>query len=117
MFGGLLTVQKGDNFSIFCIKKQAGMILLQETHSTKKIEKMWQKEWGGNIYYSHGSSNARGVCIMFKPGSKYKIKGKVIDEDGRLIALQIKLDEIDIAISNVYAPNEDSSEFFEKVRS
>ena len=65
--------------------KQADVILLQETHSTTKMEKVWRNEWGGNIYYSHGNSNARGVCILFKPRAKYKIKGKTIDEAGRFI--------------------------------
>ena len=36
------------------------IFLLQETHSTKKIESIWSSEWGGRIYYSHGQS-ASGV--------------------------------------------------------
>ena len=49
------------NFDIVC---------LQETHSDKKKEKIWRNEWAGNIYFSHGETNAKGVCIMFKPRIK-----------------------------------------------
>ena len=42
-----------------------GIILLQETCSTKHDEQYWAWEWGGNILYSHGLANSRGVAILF----------------------------------------------------
>ena len=54
--------------------KNADVVLLQETHSNKKSEKIWRNEWGGNIYYSYGESNARGTCIMIKPHTKIDVK-------------------------------------------
>ena len=46
-------------------RSAAGIYLLQETHSTPKMEQRWQHEWGNkNMYFSHGASNSRGVAIM-----------------------------------------------------
>ncbi len=42
-----------------------GTILLQETHSTASCVKVWQQEWGGNIYCSHGTNSARGWQFGF----------------------------------------------------
>ena len=46
-------------------RSAAGTYLLQETHSTLKIEQQWQHEWGNKaMYFSHGASNSRGVAII-----------------------------------------------------
>ena len=45
------------------------MIFLQETHSTKIFEKVCLNQWGcstGNIIFSHGASDSRGVLIAFR---------------------------------------------------
>ena len=47
-------------------RERATIICLQETHSTPDIEQKWKLEWGGNILFSHGESNARGCCILIK---------------------------------------------------
>ena len=39
-------------------RERANLICLQETHSTAQDEVIWQSEWGGKIYYSHGTSSA-----------------------------------------------------------
>ena len=31
------------------------VIFLQETYSDDKIENIWRAEWGGDVFYSHGS--------------------------------------------------------------
>ena len=43
------------------------LFFLQETHSTPQIERQWSSEWGGKIYFSHGTSESRGVCILINP--------------------------------------------------
>ena len=47
----------------FC-RDRANVICLQETHSTEKDELQWALEWGGPIYFSHGNSDSKGVCIL-----------------------------------------------------
>ena len=46
--------------------KPENIILLQETHSTLELENEWKKMWDGEIYFSHGASNATGVVILIK---------------------------------------------------
>ncbi len=38
--------------------------LLQETHCTKKDEKLWDDNWDGTFVSSNGSSNSKAVAIL-----------------------------------------------------
>ena len=40
--------------------KKMDVILMQETHSTKQVERYWSSTWGSKIWSDHGESNARG---------------------------------------------------------
>ena len=52
----------------WCLKQNADLIFLQETHSTKSCEIQWKKESGSSIIFSHGSTNARGVTLLIRSG-------------------------------------------------
>ena len=93
-------------------RDRADIVLLQETHSTKVVENIWQNEWGGKIIYSHGTSAARGVCTMFKKGFNCKIKTTKIDENGRICLVEINVEDVDLAICNVYGTNKDDVSHF-----
>ena len=45
-------------------EKLFDVVLVQESHSTVNIEQRWRSEWGGNIFFSHRTSSARGVMIL-----------------------------------------------------
>ena len=76
-------------------KQKADVIFLQETHSTKNCESQWKKEWGSLISFSHGTSNARGVAVLFN--SKLDI-----------VILQELSDSKGYRLVNVYGPNKDA---------
>ena len=95
-------------------RDRADIVFLQETHCVKNLENKWAKEWGGEIIFSNGESNARGVCIMFKKDfkcEKYNIKKS---EEGRFLICEIKVDETMVALCNIYGPNKDDPSFFVK---
>ena len=46
--------------------KSADIFFLQETHSIVASENKWKDDWGNNnVFFSHGTSNAKGVAILF----------------------------------------------------
>ena len=47
-------------------KARADIICFQETHSDETVEEIWRSEFGGDIYYSHGNTSTKGVCICIK---------------------------------------------------
>ena len=48
------------------------VIFLQETHCTKKMEKMWRNEWGGDAFFANYNSKSRGVAIPLNKKKKKK---------------------------------------------
>ena len=53
--------------------KNNGLVMLQETHSCKRDEKVWKKNWNSDLFQNHGTSNSRGVMIGFSERFEKKI--------------------------------------------
>ena len=94
-------------------RPKCDILCLQETHSTEEIEKQWISEWGGNIIFSHGESNARGVAILTKKGFKGKLSEAEQDGHGRILCCTLQVESRIMCLMNIYAPNTDSPNFFE----
>jgi len=86
-------------------KKHTDVCFLQETYSTNGIECQWKNQWGGDVYYSHGTNHSKGVMILIKPGLDMNVKNCIIDEKGRYILLDVNLQGENVLLLNVYAPN------------
>lgn len=91
---------------------KADIICLQETYCTNENERFWSAEWGARAFYANGTSNSRGVAVLFRKNSSIKVLNVDKDENGRFLIITIKLYGKEIVISNIYAPNEDCPEFF-----
>ncbi len=88
------------------------IILLQETHSSHETEKKWIKEWGSDIYFSHGTTASKGVAILFPNNNseEYKILQNIGDTEGRILILTIETSTCKFVIGNIYAPTKDHLE-------
>ena len=95
-------------------QKETDIVMLQETHSTKRHERFWNSQWGGKIYFSHGQLNARGVCIMFQKNLQIKITDVSRDQEGRILMVKVVFNEQNFMVVNVYAPNDDDLLFIRK---
>ena len=97
-------------FRWFIDVHRADIVLLQETHSSPHDEISWTDEWAGDIYFSHGAQNARGVCIMINIG--HTCHNVVADNSGRYIMIDTTVSDRRMTNMNVYAPNMDEPNFF-----
>jgi len=43
---------------------------------------IWKSEWGGAIFFSHGSTHSKGVSILINPLSKLNVEVTGKDLDG-----------------------------------
>ena len=84
-----------------------GIIFMQETHSSVKTENEWKREFNGKIYFAHGTTGARGVAILIPSHIKTIIHNIEVGPNGRLLLLDITINDIDYALLNVYAPTKD----------
>ena len=107
---GLGNKKKRNSIFAWLKDKSHGFFLLQETHSISKGENEWSDEWGSNIVFSHGESNARGVAILIPNNLDIKINQVKKDNDGRLIVLDCTISDDRYIIVNIYAPTIDKKQ-------
>ena len=93
-------------------ERKVDIIFIQESHSTKDCEKIWQNEWGGKIVFDHGESNARGVAMLFAKNLEIIINRIEKSDYGQYIIVEARTNEVPLTLCNVYAPNKDSPFFF-----
>ena len=96
-------------------RTRADYICLQETHSTECDENIWKNEWGGEILFSHGTSNARGTCILINKKFKTTVSNVFQDQAGRIVGCNVSCDGKVYCLCNIYAPNQDNPAFYLEV--
>ena len=97
VFRWLQTLHNGANSIVF----------LQETHTSDKDLLVWEHEWGSKILMSHGTTNSKGVAILFPKNINFKIESEYFDKDGRMLVLCITYEQIEYCLINVYCPTQD----------
>ena len=96
-------------------RSKADIVCLQETHSEPNDEKFWSQEFRGNLFFSHGSTNSRGVAILIRQGADVQVRKTVSDHEGRYIGIEFLSQGETFNLNNIYAPNTDTPDFFLEV--
>ena len=97
-------------------KTNASIICLQDIHWTSNDESIVRSMWKGDVILNDESSNSRGVAILLNTNFEYSIISIYKDKEGNMISLDLNFGDTSIKLINIYAPNKDSPEFFEKVK-
>ena len=90
---------------------------LQETYSSKNYAHIWEAEWGGKTFFSHGTSHSKGVMTLINPRLDFKVNTSISDKNGRFLILDLVIDEAQLILVNIYAPNDTSQQvaFFKEL--
>ncbi|KAL9979395.1 hypothetical protein ACROYT_G017054 [Oculina patagonica] len=106
------------NQPTFPIYKSPRGMLSKETYSSNETAKIWETEWGGKVLFNHGTYHSRGVMILFNPKLDCQIDEVVRDKNGRFLSTKITLDDCQIVLTNVYAPNDTNQQvlFFKEIQ-
>ena len=83
---------------------------MQETHSTPSDENKWITEWGGDLIFSHGTSNSTGVIIGFSSNFNHNIGKITRDKNGRVLIADFSTDTRSYTIVNFYNSNSESEQ-------
>ena len=88
------------------IKKQDPYICcLQETHFRPQDAYRLKVRGWKNIFHANGRHKKAGVVILISDKTDHKIKKITRDKEGQYIMIKGSIQEEDIAIVNIYAPN------------
>lgn len=113
---GLRNREKRRSIFAHLKNQKPNVYFLQETFSNSRDEKVWAAEWGGQIFYLHGSDHSKGVFILIKPDSTLNADVVDVNTNGRFIILRLNTqDEASLNVVIVYAPtdNRQQSEFID----
>ena len=94
-------------FSFFN-RNKFDIVLIQETHFTSEMEIQVQREWEGDVFFTHGTNSARGVATLISSRLEYKVMQTRRDDEGRILNLLLNMEEHTVNIVNVYAPSSDT---------
>ena len=67
-------------------------MFLQETHADYACETLWEKEWGGDILWNHGTARSKGAAIAFKRGLKHHADDISADNQARLLLVDVNIE-------------------------
>ena len=106
--------------SIFTYLKdqKASIYFLQETYPELNDETIWQNEWGGEMYFSHGSRHSKGTCILIDPSINHRVDCSFSDKTGRITLITVNINGLKMSFCNIYAPNNPSEqlEFIQELK-
>ena len=88
---------------------------LQDTHFIKKTEKFIRAQWGYDCLFSSGTSNSRGVAILFYKDIDFTVHGHKSCPEGNYIVADLTVEGNRITLINSYGPNSDSPDFFDNL--
>lgn len=88
-------------------KSNAHIAFIQETHSSEATAKTWATEWGGKALFNHGLPGSRGVAILFSRNFTPKLINERRDAHGRILVIDVEVDEEIYTIASLYAPTQD----------
>ena len=87
-----------------------GILFLQETHSSIEIEKKWNDEFNGQLFFSHGKTNSCGVVIAFYGNINYSVQKQLIDIEGRILILEVEIENENYLLINLYNANTETEQ-------
>uniref|UniRef100_A0A8C0RE05 RNA-directed DNA polymerase n=1 Tax=Canis lupus familiaris TaxID=9615 RepID=A0A8C0RE05_CANLF len=98
------------------IKKQDPSICcLQETHFRQKDTYSLKIKGWRTIYHLNGTQKKAGVAILISDKLKFTPKTVVRDEEGHYIILKGSIQQEDLTILNIYAPNVGAAKYINQL--
>ena len=115
---GLQQPEKISKIVSWSNQQKNDILFIQETHFTNKMKFTLDKEFGENLFRSDGTSNSRGVAIWIKDKTRFKYIDEHKDLEGRVIMINIEIDENIYTLVNIYAPNRlrERNSFFKTIK-
>ena len=80
-------------------------LFLQDTHFTFNDENIWKNDFNVLVFYSRGTPQSFGVLIAFFGNLSFSVSKQVADKSGRILILDVNIDEIRYVLANIYNAN------------
>ena len=100
----------------YWIKKQKQAIFcLQETHLRARDTYSLKGRGEEKIFHANGQAGRGGVTILISDKMGFKMKAKEKDKEGHYLLVKASIEEEDITIVNIYAPNRGAPRYLQQI--
>lgn len=97
-------------------REKAQIIFWQETHLTNQEHEKIKKMGFRHTYYSScKTGRRRGVAILLPNSVHFELLSETKDKDGRFVMVKGKIDQQEVTLLNVYAPQDGDRVFYKKI--
>ena len=96
-------------------KKDPYICGLQETHFRPRDTYRLKVRGWKKIFHANGNQKKAGAAILIKDKIDFKIKTITRDKEGHCIMIKVWIQEEDITIVNIYAPNIGPPQYIRKM--
>ena len=105
MLNGLNAPTKRQRLAEWIQKQDPYICCIQETHlKTRDTYRLKVKGWK-KIFHANGDQKKAGVTILISDKIDFQIKAVKRDKEGHYLMIKGSIQEEDITIINIYAPN------------
>ena len=113
---GLGNQQKRKDIFNFLRNKGASIFCLQDSHFTANDHNYTRTQPDYYIFHSPGSSDSRGVAVLFNNDFEYKLINEKTDALENYISLELEIDNaFTILLINIYGANLGSPQFYSNI--
>lgn len=96
-------------------KQGAHFAMLQETHMVRRDVNRLSNRFFWILAHSSASNKTKGVAIICRHNLHFKLLDTWSDNKGRITIAKIHIENTDIALVSLYAPNTFDSQFHEQI--
>ena len=96
-------------------KKDLYICCLQETHFRPRDTYRLKVRGWKKIFHANGNQNKAGVAILISDKIDFKTKTITRDKEGHYIMIKGSIQEEDITIVNIYAPNIGAPQYIRQI--
>ena len=82
-----------------------GVLFLQETHSSSKVEQKWKVDFKDHVFFSHGKTTFCGVLTSYFGKETFNVNKQKTDKEGRILILDISVNDSEYTQTNLYNAN------------
>ena len=92
------------------------IICLQETYITENKAAEWEREWGGEFFYSAHTNKSAGQIILINKNFKHDNLKPFFSYRPRIIGVELEIDKEQYTVVNCYGPanRQERLSFFRK---
>ena len=87
-----------------------GILFLQETHSSIEIEKKWNDEFNGQLFFFSRKNKLLWCSNCLYGNINYSVQKQLIDSEGRILILEVEIENENYLLINLYNANTETEQ-------